>query len=389
MIKSVIGLTFFCFSIAITYGQIGSTNIDSLIRALGANFIKNQQAVGLSIGIYDKGNTHFYNFGTTELGKEQLPTRNTVYEIGSITKTLVSYILANAVLEGKLNLDDDIRKYLKDEYPNLEYRGNPIKLVHLANTTSLLPDWLPELPVEYKTMFADSALTLKIKRYGKLTRKDFFTALHTVTPDTIPGTRSYHSNAAAQLLAYILEDVYKTPLDQLVHKYITAPHNLPNTSFIKARNLEQVATGYTASNKIAAYESVMPYFEYAGGLGSTASDMANYMKLLLDTTNKAAALCLKKTVDIDASTGRVTSMRPENIAAPEVYSAALNWFKYQPDVSSLQIWSDGGTNGFNSYLVIYPHFKTGIIILANKSAEKIFRALPGMAYEISKVIGPK
>jgi CubicO group peptidase (beta-lactamase class C family) len=72
-----------------------------------------------------------------------LPSQNTVYEIGSITKTFVSFYLANAVLEHKVSLDDDIRKYLKESYPNLEYNGAPIQLVHLANTTSLLPDWLP------------------------------------------------------------------------------------------------------------------------------------------------------------------------------------------------------------------------------------------------------
>lgn len=232
-------------------------------------------------------------------------------------------------------------------------------------------------------------MALKIKRYGKLTEKDFYPALHTVKLDTIPGSRRYHSNAAAQLLAYILEGVYTMPLNKLINKYISVPYKLANTSFINSKDLKKVATGYTASSKIAAYEFAMPYFQYAGGLGSTARDMLNYIKLFLDTTNKATALCLKKTVDIDASTGKVTNMRPDNTAAPDVYSASLNWFKYQPCVSSSQIWSDGGTNGFNSYLVIYPYLKTGIIVMANKSDEKIFKALPGIAYEISKVIESK
>ena len=389
MMNRVICLQFFCFSISLAYAQSSPPNFDSLIRNLGANFIKNRQGVGLSIGIYNNGKTYFYNFGTTEVGKDLLPTQNTVYEIGSITKTFVSFVLANAILEHKLSLDDDIRTYLKGSYPNLEYKGNPIKIIHLANTTSLLPDWLPELPTEYKTMSADSALLSKIKWYSKLTKKDFFTALHTVKLDTIPGTKRFHSNAAAQLLAYILEDVYKMPLEKLIDKYITTPYSLINTSFINSKNLKKVATGYTASNKIAVYEFVMPYFQYAGGLGSTSGDMINYIKLLLDTANRATALCLKKTVDIDASTGKVTSMRPDNSTTPEVYSAGLNWFKYQPSVSASQIWADGGTNGFNSYLVIYPYLKSGVIVMANKSDEKIFKSLPGIAYEISKVIEPK
>lgn len=373
----------------IIHGQNKQLIFDTLVNKLGEKFITDKQAVGLSIGVYSNDSAYFYNFGTTQKRKKALPTQNTVYEIGSITKTFVSFILANAVLEHKVSLDDDIRKYLKESYPNLEYNGNPIKLVHLANTTSLLPDWLPELPAEMKNLSADSALLLKISYYNKLTSKDFFKALHSVKLDTIPGTKRYHSNAGAQLLAYILEGVYEMPIEKLIKKYITTPYTLKNTSFINLKNLKKTATGYTASGKKAVYESVMPYFQYAGGLGSTSHDMINYIKLLLDTTNQAALLTLKKTVDIDASSGKLTNMRPDNTAAPDVYSAALNWFKYQPSVSSAQIWSDGGTNGFNSYLVIYPYLKSGVIVMANKSDEKIFRALPGIAYEITKVLDQK
>lgn len=388
-ITCLVVLFFLLFLPCIFYAQGRSVKFDTTIKKLGEKFITDKQAVGLSIGIYSNGATYFYNFGSTQKDKITTPSEHTVYEIGSITKTLVSFVLANAVLEKKVSLEDDIRKYLKESYPNLEYKGHPIKLVHLANTTSLLPDWLPELSEEMKTLPADSALLLKIRRYKKLTTKDFFTALHTVKPDTIPGTKRYHSNAGAQLLAYILEGVYQMSMEKLLEKYITTPYQLNSTYFITSKNQGKIATGYTASGKKAVYESVMPYFKYSGGLGSTAYDMVNYIKLLLDTTNRAVLLSLKKTVDVDASSGKITNMRPDNIAAPEVYSAALNWFKYQPSASSSQIWADGGTNGFNSYLVIYPHLKSGVIVMANKSDEKIFRALPGIAYEISKLLDQK
>jgi len=373
----------------ILFGQVKQLTLDSTIKKLGGKFITDKQAVGLSIGVYTDDNAYFYNFGSIQKDNIILPSQNTVYEIGSITKTFVSFVLANAVIEHKVSLEDDIRKYLKESYPNLEYKGAPIKLVHLANTTSLLPDWLPELPTGMKNLSADSALLLKINYYDKLTSKDFFKALHNVRLDTIPGTKRYHSNAGAQLLAYILEGVYKMEIESLLKKYLTAPYKMGETSFMKSQKPEKIATGYTASGKKAVYEAVMPYFKYAGGLSSTAHDLVNYIKLYLDTTNQAASFCLKKTVDIDASSGKVVKMRPDNTATPDVYSAALSWFKYQPTVSNSQIWADGGTNGFNSYLVIYPQLNSGVVVLANKSDEKIFKALPGIAYEISKVLDQK
>ena len=321
----------------ILFGQVKQLTLDSTIKKMGDRFITDKQAVGLSIGVYTDNSTYFYNFGSIQKDNIILPSQNTVYEIGSITKTFVSFVLANAVLEHKVRLDDDIRKYLKESYPNLEYNGAPIQLVHLANTTSLLPDWLPELPTEMKNLSADSALILKINYYNKLTSKDFFKALHTVKLDTIPGTKRYHSNAGAQLLAYILEGVYKMPMEKLIKKYITTQYKMNATSFMKSNEMEKTATGYTASGKKAVYESVMPYFKYAGGLSSTTQDLVNYIKLYLDTVNPAASFCLKKTVDIDASSGKVVKMRPDNTATPDVYSAALSWFKYQPSASGLQI----------------------------------------------------
>jgi CubicO group peptidase (beta-lactamase class C family) len=378
-----------CFSFTLIKAQSKQLKLDSLINKSGADFIKDNDAVGLSIGIYNNGHISFYNFGSTNVQKVLLPTENTIYEIGSITKTFVSLILANAVLEHKVKLDDDIRQYLNETYPNLEYKGSPIRLVHLANTTSGLPDWLPELGGDIKNMPPDSALSIKINYYKDLSSKDFFTALHTVQIDTLPGSKRYHSNAGAQLLAYILEAVYQLPLEKLISRYITAPYKMANTAFTGAKASTKMAIGYTASGKVASYESVMPYFQYAGGLGSTARDMVNYIKLFLDSSNLAAMLSLKKTVDIDASTGKVTNTRPDNTASPEVYSACLNWFKYQPEAATSQLWADGGTNGFNSYLAIYPYLETGVILMANKSSEKIFRSLPGIAYAISKLIAGK
>jgi D-alanyl-D-alanine-carboxypeptidase/D-alanyl-D-alanine-endopeptidase len=381
--------TFLLLNYQFGNSQAAKTSLDSLAMKLANKLITEKQAVGISIGIYTNGKTHFYNAGSTTMEETISPAQNTVYEIGSITKTFVSLILANAVIEKKLALDDDIRKYLKESFPNLEYNGNPIRLVHLANTTSLLPDWLPELPAEMKLLSPDSALQFKIAHYRNFTRKDFFSALHLVKLDTIPGTKRYHSNAGAQLLAWILEDVYGMPMEKLIKKYISMPLKMNNTAFISAKKNKLLATGYTATGKKAVYENVMPYFQNAGGMGSSIQDLVKYIQFYLERKNEAANLALKKTIDIDASSGKIAKLRPENIAAPEVYSAALNWFKYQPTDSSSQIWADGGTNGFNSYLVLYPYSNSGIIILANKSDEKIFRALPGIAYELSKTFGKK
>jgi len=375
-----------CFMHTTLSAQKVLDSLDILVNKLGKSLLDEKQAIGLSIGIYANGASYFYNFGTSKAGTSVQPTQNTVYEIGSITKTFVSYVLAKAVLEGKVRLEDDVRKYLKGSYPNLEYNGHAIQLVHLANTTSLLPDWLPELPAAMKGLSPDSALQVKIAAYKKLNRQDFFKALHDVKLDTIPGTKRYHSNSGAQLLAYILEDVYHQSMQQLVEKYITRPQQMTMTSFLTSTTIKGLATGYTASDKQAKYELVMPYFRNAGGMVSCTADLLKYMQLMLNTTDKAAMLSLKKTAEVNLSTGNMLPLSNDTAVNPNVYSTALNWFKYEPAVKSMQVWADGGTNGFNSYIVLYPQYNMGIVLLANKSDEKIFWSLPGMASKISDVL---
>lgn len=379
---------FLLLQAATAKGQSGIDSFDLLVNKLGQKLLDEKNGIGLSVGIYHNGNASFFNWGTTEAAKLNKPTQNTIYEIGSITKTFESYILANAVLEGRIKLEDDIRLYVTGKYPNLEFQGHCIRIVHLANTTSLLPDWLPALPPEMKDLSPDSALAVKIRFYKNLSKKDLFDALHEVKLDTIPGTKRYHSNAGAQLLSYILENVYKMSMEDLIKKYITKPQKMDHTFFITSSKQKKIATGYTASGKKAVYEYSLPYFKYAGGLTSTTGNCVKYIALML-SNSQPSVLSLKKTADINASTGKLVPMKPEGTASPEVYSTSLNWFKYQPDSNYCQIWADGGTNGFNSYLALYPYQNCGIVILANKSDEKIFRSLPGLASQILKLMEKK
>lgn len=323
-----------------------------------------KQAVGLSIGVYHNGTVSFYNYGTTEKGKTILPTQHTVYEIGSVTKAFVSLILANAVIEKKVNLDDDIRKYLDGSYPNLEYNKRPITLEHLANTTSGIPNWLPATPQEITNAPADSTSFLRDRIYGAYTAKDFYDALHKVELDTVPGYKTRHSNAAAQLLSYILEKAYGSSIDNLVKKYVSAPNQMHNTSFLASRsNSKSLAVGYNEKG------NQMPYFTASsmkgvGGLNSTTSDLINFIRLQLGNKDKAVALTHKQSFNAG------------------YYSIGLTWLRYKHANGKHQVWADGGTYGFASYIVFYPEINSGVVVLANESDDSTPGKLGSIAYQV-------
>lgn len=346
------------------YGQTKQANTDSVVRRLGETFMQDEQAVGLSIGIYNNGEISFYNFGTTEKGKTKHPAQHTVYEIGSVTKAFVSLILANAVVEKKIDLNDDIRKYLEGSYPNLEYKKKPVTVEQLANTTSGIPNWLPATPADITNAPADSTAFLRERIYGAYTEKDFYAALRKVELDTIPGTKPRHSNAAAQLLTYILEKVYDTSIDNLIKKYVLKPNKMDNTSFLASKsNSRSMAIGYDGKgNKMPYFTST--FMKGAGGLNSTTADLLNFIKLQLDKKDKAIALTQKESFNAG------------------YYNIGLTWLRYKHDNGIHQVWTDGGTYGFASYLVFYPEINCGVVLLSNQSDDAAPGKLGNIAYQL-------
>ncbi|RAK66128.1 serine hydrolase [Hymenobacter edaphi] len=65
---------------------------DAAIRRLGTAFVQVPTHVGLSVGIVDHGQKSLYHFGSTQKGRQQVPTAQTVYEIGSVSKTFNSLL---------------------------------------------------------------------------------------------------------------------------------------------------------------------------------------------------------------------------------------------------------------------------------------------------------
>src|SRR5579863_6267210 len=98
-----------------------STNMDTVFRQLGEKFVADGRTDGLSIVAVYEGKAHIYNFGVSSRSQKKIPTEHSVYEIGSISKSFTSLLLAHAISDGKVKIDDDIRKYLRGNYPKLEF----------------------------------------------------------------------------------------------------------------------------------------------------------------------------------------------------------------------------------------------------------------------------
>ena len=80
------------------------SEVDLLVQESAQIFMDDPRAVKLSIGIYKGGKAYTFNYGQMVRGKNKLPTKRTIYEIASITKTFTGFLLAQAIIEKKVNI---------------------------------------------------------------------------------------------------------------------------------------------------------------------------------------------------------------------------------------------------------------------------------------------
>ncbi|MGZ4037593.1 MAG: serine hydrolase, partial [Bacteroidia bacterium] len=219
---------------------------DLKVDSIVANFMLNADNCGLSIAVLNNNEASYYNYGVTKRGTSQVPSKSTIYEIGSVSKTFTGILLAKAVSDKKVNLTDDIRKYLPGEFSNLRYKDHYIQLQHLANHTSRIPR-VP-LDIEQQPSYDPS------NPYKNYNKDMVYAYLRRISIDTIPGTKSEYSNLGMALLGIILENVYNKSYETLVKEFVTQPLKMEHTGIkLSDEELKQFATGYDANGNEATH----------------------------------------------------------------------------------------------------------------------------------------
>ena len=339
---------------------------DATVQALGRAWLTDNAGVGLTIGVYEDGQKHFYNFGTSRQDGDRLPSKDTVYEIGSIAKTMAGQLLARAVIEGRAALEDDVTRYLDEKYPNFSRGGEPLRLVHLANMTSQLVDNIPDIsqvrPVD--------GVPLAISRmavFDRYTRQQMLVQLHVVSPRVKPGRDPGQSNVAAMLLMVILERIYGAPYDQILRQEIEKPLRMASGT---APNEQRLARGYTRDNEeLPTYSSPMSWA--TGSLRYGAEDLLKYAAWQMAEKDASVKLAHQPTW----STGDLTE------------SIGLFWITRESP-QGRRVYFSGGTFGFASVCDLYPESRIAVVLLANRNADRAQETLRALSAKIVSLARP-
>lgn len=327
--------------------------LDKALDSAALEYFRYSKANSLTIGIIKNGKKYIYTYGEIEKNNGKLPSSQTLYEIGSITKTFTATILAQAVLDKKVSLMDDIRKYLPGDYPNLSNNGTPITLQHLANHTS----GLPSLPEDIGDRPNYNALNPESHYNAKM----FYDALRKVSLDTPPGSKFLYSNWGIALLGHILEKVYGQSYESLVNKYVTAPLGMKKTRYIINEVGLEVAVPHSENGRRVPLANE-GYFSPAGGLSSTIEDMLRYLDAQLKETEPSIKLTHEPTAN----------------------NTGLGWGVRKRD-SFRDLQHNGNTQGSTAHISAFPEINSGCVILVNNKVDigKLIINIQGMLKKVS------
>lgn len=332
------------------------------IGSLVADFVQAGRADGVSAAVVRGGHTRFYNAGLIARGGPTPATERSIYEVGSISKTFTGLLLAHAILEGRAAASDDVRRYLPSGYDNLVRGDRPVRLIDLVDTTSALPDNLPDWRQAIGDAKPEQIPFIAAKLLEGYTAQTLMADLRTASLVDTPGTAPRHSNVASQLTGIVLERLYGRPYEALLAQYIERP--LGMSSGVAAPDPALVALGYDPSGP-ATPALTAPVVRAAGGLRYSAADMARYLAAQLAARDPAVALTHQPAW-----------------GSPDTGAVGFHWVIAKTADSQVYLRHSGGTFGFSSHCEFFPGQDYGIVLLANRGRlESALQSLAGLAHD--------
>lgn len=240
----------------------------NLIDSYVARQMKAEQVPGLVLAITDRNHLiRIRTYGYADVRTKQPITPDTLFEIGSISKSFTAIALLQLREQGKFDPQQPITRYLPWFSIHSNYR--PITGHDIMTHTAGLPRDRDDVP---------SSL------YQAAGVRDRWTGYE-------PGRYFAYSNIGYQIMGYVLQEITRNPYAETVRAHILQPLGMKHSDAIFTHDTYQrLAVGYAPLYDDRPYNPAeplipSPWQEYAAGDGSivsTAPDMAAYLRMLLN-----------------------------------------------------------------------------------------------------------
>lgn len=299
---------------------------------------------GVAVGILHKGETYTEGFGVTNLENPVPVNVNTLFQIGSITKTFTGTAAMRLVEIGKLDLDMPVQHYLPDLRLSSDELTGRATLRHLFTHTA---GWEGDYFDDYGP--GDDAIAL-------------YTAHMAELPQLTPlGAIWSYNNAGFNLAGRVIEAVTDKTYEAAIKELVFDPLGMTSSFFFAADVMtHRFAVGHHKGEpfSVARPWPISRCSHPAGGISSTVTDLLRYARFHLGDGTTESGECL---------------LKPETVKFMQSQLApAGNWADFVGvtwmlrDVGGVRLLGHGGsTNGFNATFELSTEHDFALVVLTN------------------------
>ncbi|QOY73968.1 class C beta-lactamase [Pseudomonas sp. OST1909] len=332
--------------------------VDSNIKPL----MQQQGIPGLAVAVVNQGKVQYFNYGVAAKDTQAAVTQNTLFEIGSVSKTFTATLGGYAQAIGKLKLSDTASQYL----PSLA--GSAFDRISLLQLATYTPGGLP---LQFPDA-ADSASTmLGYFQHWK--------------PTYAAGKQRLYSNPSIGLFGYLTAQSLGQPFNVAMEKTLLPKLGLTNTYVnVRTDKASQYAQGYDKQQKpVRVSPGALDSEAY--GLKTTSQDLARYVianmhpQTLEQPVQQAIAATHAGYYTVN---GMTQGLGWERYPYPITLQALIDgnstpmamephkvtWLNpAQAQPANVLYNKTGSTGGFGAYVAYVPSKDMGVVILANKN----------------------
>ena len=297
---------------------------------------------GVTFGVRVDGQSYTAGAGVTNVEHPLPVTDETLFQIGSVTKTVTATAIMRLVEQGKLDLDARVRDYLPDFRVVDEVATGQVKLRQLLTHVG---GW-------WGDVFTDTGI-------GDDAAEKYVQGMAEFEQLAPLGTVFSYNNAAFCVAGRVIEVVTETTFEQAIHDLIFKPLGMQDSYFFPHQAmLQRFAVGHQEATDDDQVKVLSPWaiprgMNAAGGISCHIQDLLRYGAYHLGTGSPLLRNASLKEMH-----------RPQVPINSYMGSVGLAWIMNEFAGKKL-IWHNGGTNGQNSVLTLVPEMGLALGMMTN------------------------